>query len=59
MDKKWAESSLYRRIEMYKRRAALSDFDRFKVKILKKQVTTDLCVLFVFINGFVCTCFML
>ena len=38
VDKKWEGSGFYKRIQLRKKRASLSDFDRFKVKNLKYQV---------------------
>jgi large subunit ribosomal protein L14e len=38
LDKKWAESSNGKRINLRAKRRALSDFDRFKVKVLKQRV---------------------
>ncbi|XP_003383796.1 PREDICTED: 60S ribosomal protein L14-like [Amphimedon queenslandica] len=37
IDKQWAESSRYKKTELRKRRAALTDFQRFKVKLLKRE----------------------
>jgi large subunit ribosomal protein L14e len=38
LDKKWAECAGGRRISLRAKRRALSDFDRFKVKVLKQKV---------------------
>ncbi len=37
LDKKWAESANGRKIALRAKRRALSDFDRFKVKVLKQK----------------------
>ncbi len=37
LDKKWGESSWARKIQKTTRRAQLTDFDRFKVKVLKQK----------------------
>jgi len=39
IDKKWAESSWAKKREQQQRRRALTDFERFKVMRLKKQVS--------------------
>lgn len=39
IDKKWAESSWAKKREQQERRRTLSDFERFKVMRLKKQVS--------------------
>jgi large subunit ribosomal protein L14e len=36
-DKKWAESKYAKKIDISKKRAALTDFDRFKLMLVKKQ----------------------
>ena len=38
IDKQWAESSRYKKTELRKRRAALTDFQRYKAKLLKREV---------------------
>lgn len=38
LEKKWAESSWARKLNQRKRRAELTDFDRFKVMVLKQRV---------------------
>lgn len=38
IDKKWAETSYAKKLAMRTKRANLSDFDRFKVMVLRKQV---------------------
>lgn len=38
IDSKWDESAWAKRIEQKEKRRALSDFDRFKVMKLRKQV---------------------
>lgn len=40
VDKKWAESSWAKKTEQAERRKNLTDFERFKVMRLKKQVRT-------------------
>ena len=37
LDKKWGESSWARKLQKRARRAALTDFERFKVKVLKQK----------------------
>jgi large subunit ribosomal protein L14e len=37
LDKKWADSADGKRISLRAKRRALSDFDRFKVKVLKQK----------------------
>jgi large subunit ribosomal protein L14e len=37
LEKKWGESSWARKIQRATRRAQLTDFDRFKVKVLKQK----------------------
>jgi large subunit ribosomal protein L14e len=37
LDKKWAEAAVGKRISLRAKRRALSDFDRFKVKVLKQK----------------------
>ena len=39
IDKQWTESSRYKKTVLRKKRAALTDFQRFKVKLLKRQVS--------------------
>lgn len=39
VEKKWAESSWAKKLAGKERRRELSDFDRFKVMLLKKQVS--------------------
>jgi large subunit ribosomal protein L14e len=39
VDKKWAESSWAKKREQFERRKNLTDFERFKVMRLKKQVS--------------------
>lgn len=39
IDKQWTESSRYKKTVLCKKRAALTDFQRFKVKLLKRQVS--------------------
>ena len=38
INKKWEETGLYKRIQQRKLRASLTDFQRFKVRLLKQQV---------------------
>ncbi len=40
IQEKWEKTSLFRKLAVQKRRAQLTDFDRFKVMLLRKQVTT-------------------
>jgi large subunit ribosomal protein L14e len=40
IDKKWAESSWAKKMEQQSRRKTLTDFERFKVMRLKKQVSS-------------------
>lgn len=51
MEKKWAESAWAKRREQREKRRNLSDFDRFKVLKLKKQVCNTICVLWHFRFG--------
>lgn len=37
LEKKWAETSWARKIQRSLRRSQLTDFDRFKVKVLKQK----------------------
>lgn len=39
IDKQWTESSRYKKTVLRKKRAVLTDFQRFKVKLLKRQVS--------------------
>ena len=39
LDKKWGESSWARKLQKRAKRASLTDFDRFKVKVLKQKRT--------------------
>ena len=41
IDKKWTESSWAKKREQQSRRKNLTDFERFKVMRLKKQVSTS------------------
>lgn len=41
IDKKWAESNQAKKAESQQRRRELTDFERFKVMRLKKQVSTE------------------
>jgi large subunit ribosomal protein L14e len=43
IDKKWSESSWAKKREQQDRRRNLTDFERYKVMRLKKQVSTDFC----------------
>jgi large subunit ribosomal protein L14e len=37
LEKKWGETSWARKIQRSQRRSQLTDFDRFKVKVLKQK----------------------
>lgn len=39
--KKWFETSLAKRIALRERREKLTDFERFKIKCLKQQVSNE------------------
>lgn len=49
---KWEKTSWAKKITMQKRRRALTDFDRFKLKVLKQQVHNVQSIMLV------CLCFM-
>ena len=41
VETKWSKTAWAKRIAQFKRRAELTDFDRFKVKLLKQKVLFD------------------
>ena len=39
IDKKYQETGLYKRMQQKRLRSSLNDFQRFKVRVLKRQVS--------------------